>query len=143
MNKANDDLKREIWNSIGPQQYVYLATADGEQPRVRPVTLIHFQEKLYFITGSRDSKMIQIKKNPKVEFCLLLEKDDHKGTLRGECIAQIVEEKKLKADIFDEISFVKEFFASPEDPGYALVRLKPLGFEIMKPGEMQAEKITL
>ena len=136
-------MKREIWGSFGPQQYVFLATGDGDQPRVRPVTFVHFQRKLYMITGSGDAKMMQIEKNPKVEFCLLLEKGDHKGSLRGECIAHIVEEKQLKAQIFNEVSFVKEFFKSPEDPGYALVWFKPVGFELMRPGEMQATRVKI
>jgi uncharacterized pyridoxamine 5'-phosphate oxidase family protein len=143
VSTVSDDLEREIWGSFGSQQYVFLATAEGEKPRVRPVTLLHFRKKLYFVTGSRDAKTQQIKRNPRVEFCLLLEKGDHKGTLRGECVAHIVEDKKLKADVFNEVSFVKEFFDSPEDSGYALVWLKPVGLEYMKPGEMQAVKVKL
>lgn len=143
MSEVSDDLKQEIWQILSPQQHVFLATAEGDQPRVRPVTLVHSQKKLYFITGSRDAKTMQITKNPKVEFCLLIEKDDQKGTLRGECTAHIVEDKKLKARLFNEVSFVKEFFESPEDPRYALIWLEPSGFEYMKPGEMQSVKVKL
>jgi len=32
---VSDDLEREIWGSFGPQQYVFLATAEGDKPRVR------------------------------------------------------------------------------------------------------------
>lgn len=138
-----DNLKKEIWRSFRPQQCIYLATVDSDQPRVRPVTLVHFQKRLYFITGSEDAKILQIKNNPKVEFCLLLEEGDHKGTLRGKCIANIVDNKKIKTQLFNEVSFVKDFFKSPEDPKYALVWMKPVGFEYMKPGEMQAVKIDL
>ena len=140
---VDDDLVHEIRSCLGPQQYIYFATVEGDQPRVRPVTLVHFRKRLYIVTGSGDAKVMQLKKNPKTEFCLLLEKGGEKGTLRAECLASIVEDKKDKTDIFNEVSYVKEFYESPEDPDYALIRLKPLGFEYMKPGEMQAAKVKL
>jgi len=140
---VDDDLIQEIWRCFGRQQYIYFATVEGDQPRVRPVTLLHFRERLYIVTGSGDAKVKQLKENPKTEFCLLLKKGGEKGTLRAECLASIVEDKKIKSDIFNEVSYVKEFYKSPEDPGYALVRLKPVGFEYMKPGEMQAVKVKL
>jgi len=35
------------------QQVVYLATSEGDQPRVRPVSLINFKRRFYVITGAR------------------------------------------------------------------------------------------
>lgn len=139
----DDDLMQEIWRCFGPQQHIYFATMEANQPRVRPVTLLHFRNRLYIVTGSKDAKVKQLKENPKTEFCLLLEKGDEKGTLRTECLASVVEDKKDKTDVFNQVSYVKEFYTSPEDPGYALVRLKPVAFEYMKPGEMQAVKVKL
>ncbi len=141
MSKVNHGLIQEIRNCFSQQQHVFLATSEGNQPRVRPVTLIHSQKHLYVATGSDDAKVKQIEKNPKVEFCLIVEKGDQKGTLRAECIAGIIEDKKIKADIFNEISFIKEFFKTPEDPKYALLKFQPLSFEYMKPGELEAVKV--
>ena len=140
MRKVNYDLIREIWNCFSQQQHVFLATSEGNQPRVRPVTLIQFRKHLYVATGSDDAKVKQIEKNPKVEFCLIVEKGNQKGTLRAECISGIVGDRRIKANIFNEISFIKEFFKTPEDPKYALLKFKPLSFEYMKPGELQAVK---
>lgn len=139
----DEDLMQEIWRCFSPQQYIYFATVEDDQPRVRPVTLLHFHNRLYIVTGSGDAKIMQLKKNPKTEFCLLLENGDEKGTLRTECLASVVEDKKDKTAVFNEVSYVKDFYKSPEDPGYALVRLKPVAFEYMKPGEMQAVKVKL
>jgi uncharacterized pyridoxamine 5'-phosphate oxidase family protein len=73
MDAANDRLLQEIWKLFQEQQHVFLATAEGDQPRLRPVTLLHLLDKLYVATGSNDAKVKQLKQNPKVEFCLLLE----------------------------------------------------------------------
>lgn len=138
----NVELK-EIWNSFDGEPHVFLATVDRDQPRVRPVTLIHFRKKLYVTTGSDDAKAKQIEQNNKTEFCLLLEKGERKGTIRAECVAQIVKNKDVKIDVFNNISFAKEFWESPEDPNYTVIRLKPVSFEYMKPGSIEAVRIEV
>lgn len=141
MSGKNDELK-EVWKNFSGEPYVFLATADRNQPRVRPVTLIYLHDKLFVATGSNDAKIKQIRQNPKTEFCLLLEKDERQGTIRAECVAKIVEDKDVKADVYNSISFAKEFWGSPMDPNYAVIRLEPIGFEYMKPGSVQAVRMN-
>jgi uncharacterized pyridoxamine 5'-phosphate oxidase family protein len=143
LNDATDELVQEVWKSFSGEPHIFLATIEGGQPRVRPVTLIHLQNKLFVTTGSNDAKVKQIKQNPKTEFCLLLEKEERKGTIRAECEATIVENKDIKADVYNNIFFAKEFWKSPEDPNYTLIWLQPNAFEYMKPGSVQAMKIRL
>jgi len=83
----------------------------------------------------------QIELNPKTEFCLLFEEGERKGTIRTECIARIVKDKKVKADVFSSLSFAEEFWERPEDPSYTVIELKPLGFEYMKPESIEAIRI--
>ncbi|MCR4834597.1 MAG: pyridoxamine 5'-phosphate oxidase family protein [Butyrivibrio sp.] len=48
----------------------YLATVEGDQPRVRPFGTAHiFEGKLYIQTGKVKEVSKQIHKNPKVEIC--------------------------------------------------------------------------
>ena len=48
----------------------YLATVDGDQPRVRPFgTVDLFEGKMYIQTGKVKDVSKQIQKNPKVEIC--------------------------------------------------------------------------
>ena len=50
----------------------YLATVEGEQPRVRPFgTVDLFEGKLYLQTGLSKSVAQQLKADPKVELCAL------------------------------------------------------------------------
>ena len=50
----------------------YLATAEGDQPRVRPFGTAHvFEGKLYIQTGKVKAVSRQILANPKVELCAL------------------------------------------------------------------------
>ena len=48
----------------------YLATVDGDQPRVRPFGTVNvFEGKLYIQTGKSKDVSKQIHANPKVEIC--------------------------------------------------------------------------
>ena len=69
----------------------YLATAEGDQPRVRPFGTIHiFEGKLYIQTGKIKNVSRQLAANPKAELCAF--KD---GTwLRVAC--ELVEDDRLE-----------------------------------------------
>ena len=48
----------------------YLATVDGDQPRVRPFGAVHvYDGRLYLITGKVKPVSHQLAANPKVEIC--------------------------------------------------------------------------
>lgn len=52
----------------------YLATMDGDQPRVRPFGTIHlFDGKLYIQTGKVKNVSKQMHINPKVELCAFMD----------------------------------------------------------------------
>lgn len=51
----------------------YLATAEGDQPRVRPFGTAHiFEGRLYIQTGKRKAVAQQIAANPKAEICAFM-----------------------------------------------------------------------
>lgn len=52
----------------------YLATMEGDQPRVRPFgTVDLFEGKLYIQTGKSKAVSRQMKENPKIEICGMLD----------------------------------------------------------------------
>jgi uncharacterized pyridoxamine 5'-phosphate oxidase family protein len=64
----------EVLEFLKKAQTYYLATADGDQPRVRPFgTAEIFEGKLYIQTGKVKNVAKQIEKNPKIEICAMAE----------------------------------------------------------------------
>ena len=50
----------------------YIATTEGDQPRVRPFGTVNiFDGKLYIQTGKKKNCVKQIEANPKVEICAM------------------------------------------------------------------------
>ena len=65
---------KEVYDFIKKADIYYLATMDGDQPRVRPFqTIDMFDGKLLIQTGRKKDVAKQILKNPNVELCTFTE----------------------------------------------------------------------
>ena len=64
-----NDLQ-EVYEYLQKCGTFYLATAEGDQPRVRPFGAVDLYEgKLYLQTGNVKPVFAQMKANPKIELC--------------------------------------------------------------------------
>jgi len=61
---------KEVYEFLKSCGTYYLATVDGDQPRVRPFgTIDMFEDKLYIQTGKIKNVSKQLQANPKAEIC--------------------------------------------------------------------------
>lgn len=61
---------KEVYEFLKKCETYYLATVEGDQPRVRPFgTADTFEGKLYIQTGKRKPVSLQMAANPRVEIC--------------------------------------------------------------------------
>ena len=61
---------KEVYDFLKSARIYYLATAEGDQPRVRPFgTVDIFEGRLYIQTGKSKSVSKQLQANPKAEIC--------------------------------------------------------------------------
>ncbi len=95
MNKVNDFLKQA--------GTYYLATVDGDQPRVRPFGTVNiFEGKLYIQTGLKKDVAKQIAANPKVELCAF--KDGSWIRVAGKLVLdERIEAQKAMLDAYPEL----------------------------------------
>lgn len=61
---------KEVYDFLKKCGAYYLATVEGDQPRVRPFgTVLIFEDKFYIQTAKAKNVSKQIAKNPKIEIC--------------------------------------------------------------------------
>ena len=61
---------KRVYDFLKKAEVYYLATVDGDQPRVRPFgTVNEFEGKLYIQTGKVKPTSHQLAANPKAEIC--------------------------------------------------------------------------
>lgn len=105
------DLTRII-NFLDEAQTYYLATAEGDQPRVRPFgTALVFEDKLYIQTGKSKSVSKQLNANPKAEICAFLN-----GTwlrISGELIND--DRYEAKKAMLDKYPDLKSMYSAEDD----------------------------
>ena len=64
----------EVYEFLKAAGTYYLATTDGDQPRVRPFgTIDLFEDRLYIQTGKVKDVANQLKANPKIEISAMLD----------------------------------------------------------------------
>ena len=90
----------------------YLATVDGDQPRVRPFGTIHIYEgKLYIQTGKKKTCYRELIKNPNAEICCF--KDGKWLRLAGELVND--DRREVKAAMLDKMPSLKAMYSADDD----------------------------
>ena len=138
MPRTLEEMKQEVWGHFRPSQEVFLATAEVGQPRVRPVTLIDYDEKFWIATGTRSQKARQIRQNPNVEFCLPVVDGDLRGYIRVAGVADRVRDPDIRRSIGERFALFDQYWSGPDDPDYTLLRITRVEVEYLPPGESDA-----
>lgn len=139
----SDDLLDEAYSRFEKNTHVTLATVEGNQPRLRTITLIYDEEGFFFATGTSSQKVSHVRENPFTEFILNLKQGENKGYLRGECIANIVGDQDFITRLFHENAFMSKLWNGPEDPNLTIIELKPVVFYYLRPGDWTSIKIEI
>ena len=93
-------------------QTYYLATVDGDQPRVRPFgTVLIFDGKLYIQTGKVKDVSRQLAANPKAEICAF--KDGRWLRVAGELIND--DNYDAKAAMLEKMPELKAMYSADDD----------------------------
>ncbi len=101
----------------------YLATAEGDQPRVRPFgTALIFEGRLYIQTGRKKNVAKQLLRNGKVELCAFLPEKQCWLRLSG----RLVEDDRLEAKeaMLDAHPSLKGMY-SADDPNMLVLYFAP------------------
>lgn len=101
-------------------QTYYLATVEGDQPRVRPFgTALLWEGKLYIQTGKVKSVSRQLAANPKAEICAF--KDGKWLRVSGELVND--DDREVKAAMLEKMPMLKGMY-SPDDGNMQMLYFK-------------------
>ncbi len=107
----NEKLEKVI-KFLDEAETYYLATIEGDQPRVRPFgTALIYKNKLYIQTGKIKPVSKQLKSNPKAEICAY--KDGKWVRIAGELIED--ETREVKTLMLDKMPSLRAMYN--EDDG--------------------------
>lgn len=89
----------------------YLATMEGDQPRVRPFGTAHiFEGKLYIQTGKVKEVYKQLKENPKAEICACMK--DQWLRITGELIED--DRREARQSMLDDYPSLQSMYSADD-----------------------------
>ncbi|MCL2110948.1 MAG: pyridoxamine 5'-phosphate oxidase family protein [Clostridiales bacterium] len=103
---------QEVYDFLKDAEVYYLATVEGDQPRVRPFgTYGIFEDRLYIQTGKVKAVSKQMAANPKVEICAF--KDGKWIRIAAETVSD--ERVEVKAYMLDLYPHLKDRYKADDD----------------------------
>ena len=115
---------------IQADRFPHLATIDGDQPRVRPVSPVRTEGFTVYIANLRSyHKTGEIAANAKVELCYL---DDHHDQVRITGVAETVTDQAVLQDIWQSNPLLRQYLGSPDNPELILYRVRPKHVRFMR-----------
>ena len=115
---------------LGADRFPQLASIDGDQPRVRPVSPVRTDRFTVYVANLRGyHKTAEIEANPKVELCYL---DDSHDQVRLTGIAEVVADRALLQEIWDSNPLLRQYLGSLDNPELIVYRIQPTRVRFMR-----------
>ncbi len=125
-----DPLVQQALSVIQADRLPYLATVEGDQPRLRPIAPVKTDGFTVYIANLRCyGKTAEIEANPRVEVCYL---DGHNDQVRITGLAEIVADETIKAEIWEASPHLLNYVVDLENPDFILYRVVPTRVRFMK-----------
>ncbi len=126
---------------IQADRFPLLATIDGDQPRLRPVSPVRTDGFVVFVANLRAyHKTVEIAANPKVELCYL---DDHHDQVRITGVAQIETDRAVIQQIWEANPLLRQYLRSIDNPDFLLYRIEPKQVRFMREWALEYHDVPL
>lgn len=126
---------------VRADRFPNLATIDGDQPRVRPVSPVRTDGFTVYVANLRSyHKTGEIAVNPKVELCYL---DDRHDQVRITGIAETLTDRVVLQEIWDANPLLRQYLGSIDNPALIVYRIRPVQVRFMREWALEYIDVVL
>ncbi len=126
---------------IQRDKFPMLATADGNQPRLRPVSPVGNDGFTVFVASLRSSnKTDEIASNSRVELCYL---DEGHDQVRLTGVAKVVKDFAVRKKIWDSNPLLQQFLKTIDNPEFILYKVVPNRVRFMREWALEYHEVPL
>src|SRR6266487_5257357 len=127
--QATEVLKLAL-EVIKADRFPQLATIDGDQPRLRPVSPVRTEGFVVYVANLRHyHKTGEIAANPKVELCYL---DDGHNQVRLTGVAEVLADPALLQEIWEANPLLRQYLGTIDSPELIVYRIRPTRVRYMQ-----------
>jgi general stress protein 26 len=118
-----------------------LATIDGDQPRLRPVSPVRTDGFVVYVANLRMyHKTAEIAANPKVELCYV---DEGHNQVRITGTAEVLADRAMLQAIWDTNPLLRQYLGTIENPALVVYRIVPARVRYMKEWALDYYEVPL
>ncbi len=122
-------------------RFPQLASLDGDQPRLRPVSPVRTDVFTVYVANLRSyHKTKEIAANPKVELCYL-DADHNQVRITG--VARIEENSDRLKEIWADNPLLRQFLGSMDHPDLIVYRIEPTQVRYMQEWALEYAEVAI
>jgi general stress protein 26 len=115
---------------VAHDRFPLLASIDGDQPRLRPVSPVKTEGFTVYVANLRSyHKTVEIAANPKVELCYV---DDGHNQVRITGVAEVVTDRPLLEAIWATNPLLRQYLGTVDNPELIIYRIRPVHVRYMQ-----------
>jgi general stress protein 26 len=136
-----DDLRALALATMAGARFPMLASIDGDQPRLRPVSPVKTDGFVVYVASMRSShKTGELEHNTRVELCYLSDGHDQ---VRITGIAERVTDRSVLQDVWDTNPLLRGFLHEITNPEFILYQVRPQRVRFMREWALDYHEISL
>ena len=126
---------------VAADRFPHLASIDGDQPRLRPVSPVKTDGFTIYVANLRAyHKTQEIAANPKVELCYL---DDGHNQVRITGIATVSTDRALLEEIWNANPLLRQYLGSLDNPQLIVYRIDPTRVRYMQEWALEYYEVAI
>lgn len=126
---------------VAADRFPMLASIDGDQPRLRPVSPVKTDGFTVYVANLRQyHKTVEIAANPKVELCYM---DEHHNQVRITGVAETVADRGVLQEIWDANPLLRQYLGTIDNPDLIVYRIVPRAVRYMQEWALEYYDVPL
>lgn len=118
-----------------------LATADGDQPRLRPVSPVKTDRFTVYVANLRQyGKTAEIAANPRVELCYL-DPDHDQVRITGR--AEVLDDAEQIEEIWKSNPLLRKYLGTPDNPELIIYKIVPERVRFMREWALEYHEVEI
>ena len=136
-----EEARAEALRVVLEDRFPYLASIDGDQPRLRPVSPVRTDGFTVFVANLKSyGKTDEIAANPKVELCYL---DKGHDQVRITAVAEVMDDRVTLESIWDENPLLRQYLGTLDNPELIVYKMMPTRVRFMREWALQYHEVAI
>ena len=136
-----EEVRRLALGVVAADRFPHLATIDGDQPRLRPVSPVKTDEFTVYVANLKMyHKTQEIAANPRVELCYM---DEGHNQVRITGVAEVLTDRAVLEEIWNSNPLLRQYLGTVDNPALIVYCIRPTQVRYMQEWALEYHAVAL